>query len=271
MKNEYYAILGTNPSKGARSPKLWNKVFKKLKIKSKMICIDIKPEEFNQKINTLFKDKNFKGGAITNPYKEKIFKKLKKENIEKSAINCKSLNLIVRKGLKFKGFNTDGEAALNFLKNKEKGIKNNKILVLGYGGAGKAICSYINSYCKKKIYVSTRLNRFQKRIKKLGYIYIPWKDIGKNIQKFDTIINCTSVGHRSAKTPINRKIIEKCYNKVFFDIIYQPKKTTLLKIAKKNGNKIYNGLEMNLLQAAISFSKANDYKNLNEIKNIMKK
>ena len=54
MNNQYYAILGINPSKGARSPKLWNKVFKKLKIKSKMICIDIKPNQFNQKINFLF-------------------------------------------------------------------------------------------------------------------------------------------------------------------------------------------------------------------------
>ena len=132
MNNQYYAILGINPSKGAKSPKLWNKVFKKLKIKSKMICIDIKPTQFNQKINFLFKDKNFKGGAITNPYKEKIFKKLKKENIEKSAINCKSLNLIVRKGLKFKGFNTDGEAALNFLKNKEKGIYQLQLKKLQY-------------------------------------------------------------------------------------------------------------------------------------------
>ena len=270
MKNEYHAILGINPSKGARSPKLWNKVFKKLKIKSKMICIDIKPEEFNQKINTLFKDKNFKGGAITNPYKEKIFKKLKKKNIEKSAHKCKSLNLIVRKGLAFKGFNTDGEAALNFLKKRVKKIKNNKILTLGFGGAGKAICAYLNSYCKKKIHVSTRLNKSQKIIKKLGYIYIPWKGIDGKIKEFDIIINCTSVGHRSTKIPIKKRIIKKCYKKVFFDIIYQPRKTTLLKIAQKNKNLIYNGLEMNFLQAAIAFSKANDYKNLDTIKNIMK-
>ena len=72
MNSEYYAILGINPSKGARSPILWNRVFKKLKINSKMICIDIEPKLFNQKVNQLFKDKNFKGGAITNPYKEKI-------------------------------------------------------------------------------------------------------------------------------------------------------------------------------------------------------
>lgn len=271
MNSEYYAILGINPSKGARSPILWNRVFKKLKINSKMICIDIEPKLFNQKVNQLFKDKNFKGGAITNPYKEKIFKKLEKKNITKSANKCGALNLIVRNGSKFLGFNTDGEAALIFLKTKVRNLLNKKILILGFGGAGKAICSYLSVYCKKKVTVSTRLNKSCKLIKKKGFEYISWKSLSKNISRFDLIINSTNVGHRTKKTPIKKEVIKKCFNKVFFDIIYQPKKTSLLKIAHKNRNIVFNGLDMNFIQAAKSFSRATNFKNLNYIKKIMKK
>ena len=44
-KDEYSAILGLKPSKGARSPKLWNKVYRYLKSKKKMIPIDIKKKK----------------------------------------------------------------------------------------------------------------------------------------------------------------------------------------------------------------------------------
>ena len=45
MSKKYAAIIGLNPSKGARSPKLWNKAFSLLNDDTKMICIDIESEE----------------------------------------------------------------------------------------------------------------------------------------------------------------------------------------------------------------------------------
>jgi len=55
-----------------------------------------------------------------------------------------------------------------------------------------------------------------------------------------------------------------------FDIIYKPKETKILKYAKKYGNKIYNGLEMNLMQAVKGFALTNKIKNINNVKKIMK-
>ena len=54
-----------------------------------------------------------------------------------------------------------------------------------------------------------------------------------------------------------------------FDIIYQPKNTRLLKFAKSYGNKIYNGLEMNLIQAVKGFMLVNKINNFNKIKKKM--
>ena len=75
-KKNFYAIIGENPSKGARSPKLWNACFKKLKINSTMIPIDIRRENFKKTFNKLVNDKNYLGGAVAVPYKEEVFKKL---------------------------------------------------------------------------------------------------------------------------------------------------------------------------------------------------
>ena len=63
----YFAILGRAPSKGARSPKLWNAVFSELNIPIRMLAFDCKPDKFHELFAALQDDKNFLGGAVTNP------------------------------------------------------------------------------------------------------------------------------------------------------------------------------------------------------------
>ena len=94
MSKKYAAIIGLNPSKGARSPKLWNKAFSLLNQKAEMICIDIESEEeVERTIKNLEEDSSFVGGCIAFPYKETIFKILDFEMIDKvsqpiGAVNC---------------------------------------------------------------------------------------------------------------------------------------------------------------------------------------
>ena len=74
-----------------------------------MIAIDIKKKEFKNKINSLIKDKNFLGGAVTIPYKEKVLKSLEK-SFDKRVRQIGAINCLYRskKGKLF-GANTDGE------------------------------------------------------------------------------------------------------------------------------------------------------------------
>ena len=72
----FYAIIGENPSKGARSPKLWNACFRRFKVKAKMIPIDIRRKNFKNTFTKLMNNKNYLGGAVAVPYKEEVFKKL---------------------------------------------------------------------------------------------------------------------------------------------------------------------------------------------------
>ena len=266
-KKKFYAIIGENPSKGARSPKLWNACFKKFKINSKMIPIDIRRENFKKTFNKLVNDKNYLGGAVAVPYKEEVFKKLN-HSLEKKSQLSMAVNCIIRKKT-IKAFNTDGEAALMVLK-KNKLRKKHKILLLGLGGAGKAVASQLFSYSNKNLYVSGRSIQSKMYANKNKINFIDWKERHDNLYYFDYIINCTSCGFNNKQSPLDKKFLTNITNKVFFDIIYMPKKTELLSIVEKK-NKIINGIEMNLFQAVLAFSKISKKYKFNKILNIMKK
>ena len=75
-KQKYSLIIGSNPSSGAKSPKLWNKVFKSQNSKIRMFPADVSSKNLKNLINLLKKDNEFIGGSVTVPYKEKVIKDL---------------------------------------------------------------------------------------------------------------------------------------------------------------------------------------------------
>ena len=130
---KYSLIIGETPSAGARSPKLWNKVYKKLKKKIKMFPADVQKKNLYSLIRFLKSDNLFLGSAITTPYKEIILKYLNFCSPESRIIG--SVNTLKKRGNKLEGYNTDFYGVINslkFFKNKKR------ILILGCGGAGKA-------------------------------------------------------------------------------------------------------------------------------------
>ena len=270
VKISYSAILGLKPSKGARSPKLWNKAYNHFHIKCKMVPIDIKEKNFQKKINSLKKDKNFIGGAITIPYKEKILKHLK-GNFDRKVKRIGAVNCLIRdkKGNLY-GTNTDGEAALiNFRKKTlNKNIKN--FVILGYGGVGKAVTTYFAEFYKKSNFFVYVRKKNQKNYQNVTFL--KWDDFSNKLHNIDALINCTSIGFLNNKSPLNSSQVSKLNKKIIiFDVIYQPRITSLIKLANKNNIKNFNGLEMNLEQAALAFKKTNHIKyNSQKIKKVMR-
>ena len=309
--SNYVLIIGLTPSKGARSPKLWNKVYKKNKSRIRMYPADVEKKKLKNFIKFLKKDASFLGGSITAPYKVDMIKFL--DIISPDAKKIGSINTIVKRNQKLVGFNTDYFGALSTLK-KIKYKK--KILIFGCGGASKAVIleiiknfknSNLNFYNRNK----KKLSNFLKKIsftKKFNII----KDISSiNKKKYNLIVNTTSIGFDSwvgsqkfenlkyfspfsnlssvkkihfklgsKFVKLNKDLIKNDTKKIdlffsknkkadVFDIIYNPKKTKLLKYAKKYRNKIYNGLEMNLIQAVKAFMIVNNIKNSNSIKKKM--
>ena len=274
-KKNYTVIIGSNPSKTARSPVLWNYFFKKTKQDLEMIPIDTTKKNIKKILSVLAEDKKFKGGCVAVPFKEIIFKELyKKNSVDKITKKIGSVNCLYKKNDKIFGTNTDGDAGLRVFKKKFGHLKNKKCLILGFGGAGKAISAYFDSYLNTKIMISNRTNLSKKILKKNNIEFIKWNKISDVIPKIDIIINCTSLGfNKNKQSPLNSntfKMTKK--NAYFFDVIYNPLETTFLKLAKLKSKNIINGLEMNKLQAILAIKKVlKNKKSLEKIKKSLSK
>jgi len=313
-KNKKYTlIVGRAPSKGARSPKLWNKAYKVLNLKVKMEPADLPQRNIKDFFNFIKKDKNFLGGAITAPYKVVAMKYMDK--IDKKSLEIGSINIMIRNKKKLIGYNTDFSGCYESLK-KIKKKKN--VLILGCGGAAKAvILAAIYKFKKTKIFFFNRnhekLKKFLTKIKlKKNFNFISSYNELIELKNLDLVLNATSVGFDSwikvnnkyfnlkFFTPLtNLKELKKIFNKNYktffeknrnlidkdtkilklffkknsncdvFDIIYKPKTTKLMKFSYQRKNKVYNGLQMNLIQAVKGFMLTNKINNFNLIKKAM--
>jgi len=260
----YSLIIGLSPSKGARSPLLWNRAFKKYNIDCLMTPLDISTaEDLKENLQRLIKDNFFMGGSVTFPYKELVaeilFDNLKNEATQK--INA--VNSLYRNDLgDLCAANTDGMAALKCIEKKffNNSKQPNRILVLGAGGVGKAIISFLHDQLIEKnnieLLISARNkdNTFLSKFNNCNYV--EWEKRNAVINSSTLIINCTSMGdyENIELIPINiSEIKEEKYPFGIYDVIYNPLKTKLIHFFEEKNILCENGLEMNLLQAAIAF------------------
>ena len=273
-KNEKFtAIIGKNPSKTARSPVLWNKAFENFNLDLKMISLDVKKENLKDLFNLLKNNKEFIGGSITIPYKSDLTTLLE-GNISEEANKIGSINSLFRKdNNKLYGTNTDGEASLAAFKKKYGEIENKKIMILGCGGAGKAVSAFFSKEIKKgDLYLTSKNKKNKAYSEKLeNTTWVDWDKKQEFLNNMDIIINCSSLGFDTQIhiSPIKEEFYKHLKSSViFYDIIYNPPKTKFLEFAENNNFKTLNGSEMNILQAAISFNYVVE-KNIDEIKEAM--
>ena len=198
LQKKFSFILGLTPSKGARSPKLWNKVYKKEKLKIKMYPADIKKNNLRKFVNELKKNPSFIGGSVTAPYKELIMKHI--DNFDDISAKIGSINTFSKNNNKLSGFNTDYFGAINSLKS----FRNKKnILIFGCGGAGKSVILAVLSKFKKSniFFFNRNSNKLKKyllkiKFKKRATILKKISDLNLN-KKYDLVVNTTSVGFDS--------------------------------------------------------------------------
>ena len=256
---KYSAILGLNPSKGARSPKLWNKAYSYLKISAEMIPIDIPEKNFEKLLFILKNDPNFSGGAVAAPYKE-LAAKCIVHNLTKEAKSIGAINCLFRNNDgELCGTNTDGEGALVAFQREFGTIENKKILILGIGGTGKAVSAYFSEsvLSPKQLYLSSRSDSAAHFSKKIGCQWKEWDSIIELIPNMDIVVNCTSLGSTlfPGEKPIHfRKLNNLKKDLIVYDVIYDPNSTPLIDDVNSIGLTTFNGSAMNFEQAVIGFS-----------------
>ena len=206
-KSKYFsAIIGETPSKGAKSPILWNAAFKKMNFPALMYPLDVSTKNLSKLIKTLRLDNRFIGGAVTMPYKINILNLL--DYVDDDAKVIGAVNCIYRdndNGLI--GTNTDGAGALWSLKSVYGDLKGARVLLLGAGGAALAVATYVSKALGKKgkIFISNRSKKPLIKLKEklsnniCSLDLVSWPPPIEKAKEFDIIINCSSIGFENLK------------------------------------------------------------------------
>jgi len=248
-----YLVIG-NPIGHSLSPKLHNYWFKENNIDAIYEKKQVKENDIEGIISEMRNGK-IDGINVTVPFKKSVIPFL--DELDNLAKKTQSVNTIYKDKNKIIGTNTDilgfelSLSSTKFLSLKIKNeVKGKKILVLGAGGVTSSIIFALEQMEASTIMLSNRTKEKAENLKKLfpQLELIKWGDI----KNFDIIINTTSLGLKeSDKIPINYDQIGS--GKLFYDVIYNPRKTNFLLEAEKRGHQIKNGKMMFVYQAQEAF------------------
>lgn len=239
-----FGLIG-HPLGHSFSKDFFNRKFAKEDIDAEYLNFDIPSIELFPKILT---DHPFlKGLNVTIPYKEKIIPFLDDLSNEAQAIGAVNVIKPYRNGDSWylKGYNSDvigfTESIRPLLNSTHK-----KALILGTGGASKAIC-----YGLKQMNIETKYVSRKERNNSLTYPQLT-ADI---MQEYTIIVNCTPVGtfpHTNECPEIPYEHIGHTH--ILYDLVYNPNETLFLQKGKSAGAKTKNGLEMLILQAQAAWN-----------------
>jgi len=231
-----FGLIGKNLTHSL-SPKIHKIILEEIGERGEYLIFDIDEDEIDRTLKNCILD-GFKGINVTIPYKIKIMKYL--DHIDDKTKIIGACNTILFKDGYALGFNTDYFGFSDSIRRNSIPYSNVKVLVIGTGGVSKVIYEFFKSNEGNEIFFVSREGRGDKI-----YSYDLLADIGN----MDIVVNCTPRGMfpKVDDTPIPRTIIKKF--KYAIDLIYNPKETYFLKIARELGLTYLNGFHMLISQA----------------------
>jgi len=241
-----YLVIG-NPIEHSLSPKLHNYWFEKYNIDANYDRRKIDQSEIQKTINEI-KNNKLDGINVTVPFKNDVIPFL--DRLSEESKITQSVNTIYKQDKKLVGHNTDIKGFELSLKETKFNLENKTIFILGAGGVVPSIIYSLEKLGVSKIIVSNRTKQKTENLKKFfsNISIVDWGDQ----PNFDIIINATSLGlNKEDNIDLNFKSINK--EKLFYDVIYNPKETNFLRTGKSLGCKVSNGKMMFIYQALEAF------------------
>ena len=246
-----FAVIG-DPIEHSLSPSIHNAAFKALNLDCTYIAYRIPRGELKEGIESLRQIK-IAGFNVTIPHKIEMMQYLDEINPECKIIGA--TNTVSNENGKLVGYNTDMDGFLEPIKKRNIPISGQSVLVLGSGGAARAIVAGFAKEGAKKITIANRtIQRAQELAKFASGLGVESDSTTLNnvdVSKYKFVINATSVGLKNEPSPIPTNAINSDH--VIYDIIYMPMNTDLITQSKKNSATIIYGYEMLLGQAALAF------------------
>ncbi|MFQ5475975.1 MAG: shikimate dehydrogenase [Nitrosopumilus sp.] len=248
-----FAVIG-DPIDHSLSPNIHSAAFRELNLDCSYIAYRIPKEELEEGVEGL-KKIEISGFNITVPHKIEMMKYLDK--IDESCSLIGAVNTVVNNEGILKGYNTDMDGFLDPLKKKKINLTDTNVLLLGAGGAARAIVAGFAKENAKSITIANRTlenaNNLSEFAKKIGLSSNTMKieDVGDSAKNYDIIVNATSIGLKNESSPISLEGINE--KTIVYDIVYMPMNTDFIKKAKEQGAIVIFGYEMLLGQATRAF------------------
>ena len=240
-------IIG-NPLQHTFSPFIHNYFLYESKMCGGYTCYETSLEQLDDLID-MFVKYNFTGINVTVPYKQEVIKYCTELDITVKEIGAVNTLHFTKNGII--GHNTDIFGFHMMLESNGINTQNKRVLLLGAGGASRAVIPYLLMN-KPEYFVIA--NRTLEKAQDLSLLYDNNADICSlddlHGLEFDIVINATSMGVKGESyTDYGFKVKEAAV-----DMIYKPQMTSFLSLYSKDNIKLVNGLAMLIYQAAGSFN-----------------
>ena len=260
MKNDIkvFGLFGY-PLSHSVSPEMHNAALRAARISGMYFAFERKKNDFLHLIRSK-RRMILDGFNLTIPYKELILPYV--DQLDPAAKLAGAVNTVLRTGNRWIGYNTDIDGFLAGTRSVRFNPRGKKAVVLGAGGAARAVVAALSIARVRQIGIFNRTVRkgsllareFKRKFPRITIKNIrDQKEAARELETADVLVNATSVGlHKSQSSPIpvsllpTRKIL-------VYDLIYRPKETKLLKAAKRRGHRALNGEMMLLHQGARAF------------------
>lgn len=268
-----YGLIGY-PLSHSLSPVMHNTAFKELNVDAEYKLFSLKEEELKgffadlkEKASPIF------GLNVTVPYKEAVIPFL--DTLSPFAEKIRAVNtIVISDDRRLIGHNTDGPGFLAHLAELRVSTTDKRIAIVGAGGAARAIVSvlclvperpesvliYDIDQARANYLISDLGNRFD-----VSIVQAVNSIDDLNVELADLLINATPLGmKKDDPCVVDEGLLHA--NLFVYDVIYNPKETKLLKLAKQRGAKTSNGLGMLYYQGVLAFQHWADIELDNKIK-----
>lgn len=251
-------VIG-DPVKHSLSPLMHNSAIEELGLDYIYIPLPVTPENLAKAIAG-FEAISLVGFSITIPHKQAIIPYL--AEITPTAKMVGAVNTVWRTDIGWKGTNTDVEGFIAPLKTLSRDWSNVTPVILGNGGAARAVVTGLVELGCPQIHVVGR-NQYKLDEFSLSWQNSPkissilqthlWKELASLIPHTELLVNTTPVGMspQIENSPVDAKLMEQLPSGgIAYDLIYTPNPTEFLKLARKQDAMAIDGLEMLVQQGA---------------------
>jgi len=181
------------PVEHSLSPSMHNAAFEALSLDYCYLPFLVKPEDLGRAVDSI-RALNFAGVNVTVPHKEAVIPLL--DRYDEEAMFIGAVNTIVNTNGELRGYNTDGRGFMRSLSENNINVKDRKILVVGAGGASRAISYYLSGKADKLYLFDIDRNKLGKLVADLSKIRDNVSGLQEiqNPGEFAIIINATPLG-----------------------------------------------------------------------------